>query len=138
MIEQEMVGRMLSRGLVVAPAVIGMLWLVGGSEHALSAAVGLAMTLGNLYLSARIIGGVAERAPQLLVAAAMLALALGLGLLTALAIGLRALEWVYFPVTGFVLIGSHLVLVLWEAPAAYQRIDKSKAASVSDAVHTRS
>lgn len=138
MIEQEMVRRMAVRGFITAPMVIGVLWLVGGADYVVSAAAGLAMTLGNLYLSARIIGGVAERSPHLLMAAAMLALALGLVLLTVVAIGLRSLELVYFPVTGFVLIGSHLTLVLWEAPAAYQRIDKSKAASVPDTVHTRS
>lgn len=131
-----MVRRMMVRGLLVAPFLIGVLGLAGGSEYAISAGAGLAMTLGNLHLSARIIGGVAERTPQLLVAAAMIALALGLGLLTAVAVGLRALGLVYFPVTGFVLIASHLILVLWEAPGAYRRLDKSP--SVPNAVHTRS
>ena len=138
MIEQVMVGRMIVRGLVLAPLVIGSLWLVGGAQYGVSAGAGIAMTLLNLYLSARIIGGVAERAPRLLMAAAMIALALGLALLTAAAMALRALDLVYFPVTGFVLIAAHLALVLWEAPGAYRRLDNSKATSVPTAVHTRS
>lgn len=132
-----MVKRMIVRGLMAAPAVAGALWIYGGPRYGVSAAAGFAMTLGNLYLSGRIIGGVAERNPQLLMAAAMVALALGLALLTGIAFALRALELVYFPVTGFVLIGSHLLLVLWEAPAAYRRIDGSRS-SAHSAIHTRS
>jgi protein-S-isoprenylcysteine O-methyltransferase Ste14 len=138
LIEQEMVRRMRTRALVLAPVVAAPLALLGGVGYAISALAGLAMTLANLYLAARIIGGVAERAPQMLMAAALMALALGLFLLTALAVGLRSLELIYFPVTGFVLIGSHLLLVLWEAPTAYQRIEESNATSVPDALQTRS
>lgn len=54
MIEVEMVGRMARRGAVIAPFVVASLGLVGGVDYAISAAVGLAMAIGNLWLSARI------------------------------------------------------------------------------------
>jgi hypothetical protein len=122
-IERDMVRRMILRGLVLAPVIVAALWLWRGQTYAWSGAIGLALTLGNLWLSARIIGGVAESSPQLLMPAALATFALGLLLLTAVALALQSADLVFFPVTGFVLIGSHLGLVLWEAAGAYGRID---------------
>jgi hypothetical protein len=109
---------MALRGLLLGPFVVGILWLWGGSTYGLSAAIGLAMTLGNLWLSARIIGGVADANPRMLMPAGLATFMLGLLVLTAIALLLREFDVGYFPVTGFVLIGSHLTLVLWEAAGA--------------------
>ncbi len=119
MIEVQMVRRMTKRALILAPIVVAVLALFGSSTWALSAAVGVAMTLGNLWLAARIIGGVAEHNPQLLLPAALAAFALGLAALVGVSLALRGADLIYFPVTGFVLIGTHFVLVLWEAAGAY-------------------
>ena len=127
-----MVGRMVKRGLLAAPVVIAVLWLVGGSGWALSAAIGLAMTIGNLWLAARIIGGIAEKNPKLLLAAAMMAFTLGLAVLTAIAFALQSIDLVTFEVTGITLIASHLVLVLWEAARAYP----AKSVTVDEAVRS--
>ena len=56
MIEAQMVRRMALRGAVLAPFVVAALGAAGGWLWAGSAAVGLAMTIGNLWLSARLIG----------------------------------------------------------------------------------
>lgn len=125
-----MVRRMIIRGVYVAPVLIAALWLLNGNRYAVSGAIGLAMTLANLLLAARVIGGVAENDPRLLLPAAMVAFLVGLGALTALAFALKASGIVYFPVTGFTLIGSHLLLVLWEAAGAY-KIDPSATPSRS-------
>ena len=130
MIEQQMVGRMMKRALWVAPVVIVALWIVGGSDYAISAAAGLALTVGNLWLSGRILGTVAEKSPQLLMPAALVTFALGLALLFGIALGLNQLDFIYFPVTGFVLIGSHLLLVLWEAAGAYEHASVDRPADV--------
>jgi hypothetical protein len=122
-IELQMVRRMAYRGLLVSPLIIGGLAVWNGTEYAFSGAVGLAMTLLNLWISARIIGGVAERSPKLLLPAAMATFAFGLLLLTGIALALTATDAVYFPVTGFTLIGSHLGLVLWEAAGAYRKVE---------------
>jgi hypothetical protein len=130
-IELEMVRRMIRRAVVVGPIVVGILALAGaidggGSqafEWALSAAVGLAMTLGNLWLSAYLIGGVAERSPQLLLPVGLATFALGLILLTGIAFLLQRVDVISFPITGFVLIVSHLGLVLWDAAGAYGSSD---------------
>lgn len=119
-----MVIRMAKRAMFLTPILVVVLWFFGGSLWALSGAIGVAMTLGNLWASARIIGGVADNNPTLLLVAAMVAFTLGLALLGAIAFGLQAVEIVDFPVVGFSLIGAHLVLVIWEVGAAYP-INKS-------------
>ncbi|MFN2489189.1 MAG: hypothetical protein ABR529_05545 [Actinomycetota bacterium] len=119
MIELRMVHRMIRMGLFAAPAVVAILWAWGGAEAAVSSAVGLVMALANLWLAGRIIGGVADNNPQLLLAAAMVAFGAGLGLLTGSTLALQALDLVSFPVAGLTLIGTHLVLVTWEAARAY-------------------
>ncbi len=119
MIEMQMVVRMAKRAAFIAPVAIVLLWVAGGPLWALSGTVGVVMTLGNLWASARIIGGIADNNPSLLLVAAMVAFTLGLALLGAVAFGLQALDVVNFPVVGFTLIGSHMVLVLGEVGAAY-------------------
>lgn len=115
MIEMRMVAGMARRGLMLAPVLAGALWLWGGPLYAWSGIVGLAMALLNLWVSARLIGGVADRNPQLLMAVGLATYVLGLVLVTVIALILNTLDLVFFPVTGVSLIGSHLVLVLWAA-----------------------
>ena len=121
MIERAMVRRMTMKAVVVAPLLLVSLWILGGPRYAWSGAVGLVMTLANLWLAARIIGGVAENNPSLLLLAGLAAFGFGLALLTGIAFLLQTRELVFFPVTGFVLVGGHLILVLWEASGAYGR-----------------
>jgi hypothetical protein len=124
-IELGMVGRMARRALLLTPVLVAALWIAGGARWGLSGVAGVAMTLGNLWLAARILGGVAERTPRLLLPAGLAAFMLGLFLLTIVALVLRELDLVYFPVTGFTLIGCHLGLVLWEAAGAYEHTETS-------------
>jgi hypothetical protein len=119
-----MVGRMTRRALVAGPLVVAGLWLWQGSDYALSGAVGIAMTLFNLWLSARIIGTIAESNPQMLMPAALATFLLGLLLLTGIAFALQSMDVIFFPVTGLVLIASHLGLVLWEAAHRHQMVDE--------------
>jgi hypothetical protein len=121
MIERTMVRGMTIKAVAAAPLLLACLWLLGGPRYAWSGAVGLAMTLANLWLAARIIGGVAESNPSLLLVAGLAAFGLGLALLTGIAFLLETRNVVFFPVTGFVLVGGHLILVLWEASGAYAR-----------------
>jgi hypothetical protein len=141
-----MVRRMARRALFLSPVVIlavAAIALARGEDALVwggSAAIGLALTLGNLWLSARIIGGVAENNPQLLMPAAMISFTLGLALLTGIAFLLKATDFVYFPVTGLTLIGAHLALVLWEAARAYpvaKNIDPRTEPTSTDAANAR-
>ena len=122
MIELQMVRRMAIRALIIAPFIIGALWLWEGNRWGISAAIGIGMTILNLYLSGLLIGKVADSKPELLMPAALATFMLGLLLLTGIALLLRTIDTVYFPVTGFVLIGSHLLVVLWEAAGNHNRV----------------
>jgi hypothetical protein len=119
-IEQQMVKRMMVRGLYLVPALVPALWFWNGSEYAFSGAVGLALTLLNLFLAAQVIGRVADSSPRLLLPAAMVAFTLGLAVVTGFSFVLKSTGVIYFPVTGFSLIGSHLLLVGWEAAGSYK------------------
>lgn len=112
-----MVRRMIVRGLYLAPVLVAALWLWGGPHYAVSGAAGLALTLVNLAFAAGVIGRVAETAPRMLLVAAMVAFTIGLAIITGISFVLKTTGAVFFPVTGFTLIGSHLLLVLGEAVA---------------------
>jgi hypothetical protein len=130
-----MVYRMARRGALIAPLLVLPFFIWGDAGAGLSAAIGIAMALFNLWLAGRIIGGVAESSPHLLLPAAMMAFALGLAVLAVIAFGLEKLDFVTFKITGLVLIGSHLGLVLWEAARAYPVKNVS---SANDALKARS
>jgi hypothetical protein len=132
MVEVQMVNRMIKRGALLAPVVIAALWILQGPRWGLSAAVGLALALGNLVLASRIIGGVATHSPHLLVPAAMTAFALGLALLAGIGFALKRTDAVDFLVMGLTLIGAHLGLVLWEAAGAYERANDIVTAKTAD------
>jgi hypothetical protein len=136
LIELAMVKRMIRRGLLLAPIVIAALAAFGGMEWGLSAAIGMAFTIFNLWLAGRLIGGMAENRPELLTAAGFAAFILSLALLAVVAIAIKQIESLYFPVTGIVLIGAHVTLVTWEAADAFLKLPKPDAGS--DAVAKRS
>lgn len=136
MIEAQMVRRMAIRGLLLAPFVVLALGIAGGWLWAASAAIGVAMTVGNLWLSGRLIGTVAESSPHMLLPMGLVTFTVGLLLLTLVSLGLKAAGAIYFPVTGFVLIGTHLLLVLTEAGVAYKKIEPTP--TTSNAINVRS
>ena len=115
-----MVGRMTKRGIVLAGLVALVLLVLQGPFYAASSLVGAALTVGNLWLAARLIGATAEKNPQMLLPVGLATFMLGLLLVTAISALLSMTDLIYFPATGFTLIGLHLALVLWEASGAYQ------------------
>lgn len=131
-----MVRRMLIRGLLLAPPAIAVLYLSGGTAFAVSGAIGYGLTLVNLWVAGRIIGGIAENAPHMLMGAALAALTFSLVTLTVAAVFLRRLDAVDFTVTGVTLVVSHLVLVTWEAANSLLKIPSEKSLSGSASVRS--
>lgn len=117
-----MVLRMVRRGLFAAPMLMAGLLLLGGLEWAVSGAVGLLLTLANLWFAGRVLGGVAENNPSALMGAAFAVFGVGLIFLTATAIGLREIAYIHFPVTGITLVVSHVVLTTWEAAGSLLKL----------------
>ena len=118
---------MAKRGLPLAFVIALVLFVWEGPLYAASSLVGSALTIGNLWLAARLIGGVAENNPQLLMPVGLGTFALGLILVTIICAVLSMTDLIFFPATGFTLIGMHLVLVLWEAAGAYAQPKRSGA-----------
>lgn len=121
-----MVRRMLLRGAVLTVIVVAVAGLVGGGEAALSAAVGGALALLNLWIAGRVIGGIAENAPHLLVPAAIITLVVALVLVVASGTIINRTETLDYTITGLVLVGLHLVLVTWEAAASLLKLPQDK------------
>ncbi|HVL63785.1 MAG TPA: hypothetical protein VM573_01305 [Actinomycetota bacterium] len=122
MIELAMVRQMVRRGLIAGPIAAATFGLLGGRTTGISVAIGVALALANLWLAGRIIGGLAENRPDLLLAGAFAAFLLGFALLGAAAALLPRVAWVDFPVTGVAMIASHLVLVTWQASDAFLKL----------------
>lgn len=120
-----MVKRMIKRGLILTPLVVALA-AFGGSGWAFSAAIGMGFALFNLWLTGRIIGGMAENRPELVAIAGFAAFILSLVLLTVAALVIKQVEWLVFPVTGVVLIGAHVTLVTWEAADAFLKLPKEE------------
>lgn len=130
-----MVQRMVKRGLLVAPVLAIVLAVVGDLSWAVSGLIGLGFTLANLWLAGRVIGGVAENAPHLLLPAALGAFTAGLLVLTLAAVGLKRVDYIDFPVTGITLVVSHLVLVAWEAAGTLLKLPDRSTSDNKELVH---
>lgn len=135
MIELAMVHRMIKRGLILAPMIVLAFALASDVSWGVSAAIGIALTLGNLWVAGRIIGGVAENAPQALLPAGMAAFAGGMLVLTGIAIGLKRIEYLEFAVTGITLVVLHVVLVSWEAANTFLKLPPKSASDNKELVH---
>jgi hypothetical protein len=134
-IELAMVHRMIKRGLILSPLIVFAFVIAGDVAWGVSAAIGIALTLGNLWVAGRIIGGVAENAPQALLPAGMAAFGGGMLILTAIAVGLKRIEYLEFAVTGITLVVLHIVLVSWEAANTFLKLPPKSASDNKELVH---
>lgn len=137
MIEVEVVRRMVHRGAVLAGIAVVAVAIFADRDAAVAATVGSLLALGNLYLAGRVIGGIAENAPHLLVAGALAAFGLGMILLAAVGLLLRNIEGFRGTYAAIALVTLHLVVVSWEAadrllkmPAGSESVSRSSSTGV--------
>ena len=130
MIELAMVRRMLRRGALVFVVSVLVLAVLAGPDAALSGALGVGMALLNLWVAGRIIGGIAENAPHLLMPAALASFIFAALLLTGSGALLQNSSVIDFKITGVALIATHLSLVTWEAAGSLLKIDPNKGSAV--------
>ena len=114
-IELEMMGNMVRRGLWLAPGVALIAAVFGGLEGFLAAVVGLALTIVNLWFGGRVLGGLAENRPDLLLAGVVLVLLIAFAATIGALVALKQVDFIAFPLTAIIFAGSHLILVTWEA-----------------------
>ena len=113
-VEAQVAGDMARRILPVLPVLVVVAGLIWGVDGAFSGAFAVALVLGNLALSAALLGWAARISLALLMAAALGGFALRLFLLTAVVWAVKDQAWVDITALGFTLIVTHFGLLLWE------------------------
>jgi hypothetical protein len=113
-VEAQIAGDMAKRMLPVLPVLVLVAGLIWGPDGAASGAFAVALVLGNLALSAALLGWAARISLPLLMAAALGGFAIRLFLITAIFLLVKDQSWVDVPALGFSLIVTHLGLLIWE------------------------
>jgi len=113
-VEAQLAGDMAKRVLPLLPVVVVVAGLARGADGAASAAFAVALVLGNLALSAALLGWAARISLALLMGAALGGFGLRLFVLTAIVWVVKDQPWVDITALGFTLIVTHLGLLVWE------------------------
>ena len=113
-VEAQIAADMAKRMLPVLPVVVLVSGLAWGPDGAASGALAVALVLGNLALSAVLLGRAARISLALLMVAALGGFVLRLFLLLAIVWAVKDQPWVDITALGFTLIVTHLGLLVWE------------------------
>jgi hypothetical protein len=105
---------MVKRGLIVAPAMIAVCFVIWGLDGALSSAYGIVIVLANFALAARLISYTAPISLGLMMGAILFGYLLRLGLIFGAVWLVRDAAWISFPALGTTIIVTHLGLLVWE------------------------
>jgi hypothetical protein len=114
LVEREVALDIVRRGLLVAPAVVLAAGLVRGWDGAASAAIALAIVLVNFLAAAAIMTRAAKSGATAIGAAALGGYILRLAVILVALVLLRHQPWIDLPTLGFVIVGTHLGLLVWE------------------------
>jgi len=112
--EAEVTRDIVRRGLIVAPALIALSWLMWGSAGAWSSTYGIAIVLCNFMLAAGIVAVAARVSYAFMMAASLFGYLLRLALVAVAVMVVRDAEWVDLLALGITLIVTHLGLLFWE------------------------
>jgi hypothetical protein len=112
--EVEVSRDMIRRGLIVAPLIIGICWLIWGADGAASAAYAIAIVLVNFALAAGIIAVTARISLTFLMGGIMFGYLARLGLIFLAVFVVKDASWISLPALGATIIVTHLGLLVWE------------------------
>ena len=113
-VELEISSDMVKRGLLVAPLLILIGFLVWGGDGAWSSAYAIGLVLFNFLLSALLITWAARISLVALMAATMFGYLLRLGILFVAVYAVKDTAWISLPAVGAAIIVTHLGLLIWE------------------------
>ena len=114
LVEREVALDIVRRGLLVAPVVVLAAGLVRGWDGAASAAIALGIVLVNFLAAAAIMTRAAKSGATAIGAAALGGYILRLAVILVALVLLRHQPWIDLPTLGFVIVGTHLGLLVWE------------------------
>jgi hypothetical protein len=113
-VEVKVTADMVKRGLWVTPVLIGVAYLIWGSEGAASAAFAIGLVLVNFLLSAALIAYTAKISLGLMMGATLFGYLIRLGLIMLAVVLVKDAGWISLPALGTTIIVTHLGLLLWE------------------------
>jgi hypothetical protein len=114
-VERDIALDLVKRGLPAAPVIILIGGLVRGWAGAASAAIAVGIVFVNFLVAAAIMTRAAKSGPTAIGAAALGGYVFRLVLVVVALLLLRHQSWIDLPTLGFVLVGTYLVLLFWEA-----------------------
>jgi hypothetical protein len=113
-VELQVSSDMVKRGLVVAPLLMLVAFLIWGSDGAWSSAYAIGLVLVNFLLSALLIGWAAKISLVVLMAATMFGYLFRLALIFVAVFVVKDAAWISLPAVGAAIIVTHLGLLVWE------------------------
>jgi hypothetical protein len=114
LVEREVALDIVRRGLMVAPVILVVCGLIRGWDGVSSAAIALGIVLVNFLAAAAIMTRAAKSGPTAIGAAALGGYVLRLAVILVALVLLRHQPWIDLPTLGFVIVGTHLGLLVWE------------------------
>lgn len=112
--EVEIARDIARRGVLVAPVIIGVAWLIWGGPGAWSALFAIALILGNFVLSAALIAITARISLGLMMGAILFGYLMRLGIVFAAVWLVRDQPWISIPALAAAIIVTYLGLLIWE------------------------
>jgi hypothetical protein len=113
LVEREVALDIVKHGFMVAPLVL-LVSGVRGWAGVASAAIALGIVLVNFLAAAAIMTRAAKSGPTAIGAAALGGYVLRLAVILVALVVLRHQPWIDLPTLGFVIVGTHLGLLVWE------------------------
>jgi hypothetical protein len=113
-VEREVALDLVRRGLMVAPVILLVAGLLRGWPGVASAAIGLGIVLLNFLAAAAIMTRAAKSGAAAIGAAALAGYVVRLAVILVALVLLRHQPWIDLPTLGFVIVGTHLGLLVWE------------------------
>lgn len=112
--EAQITRDIVKRGLIAAPALITVSWLIWGTTGAWSSAYALGLVLCNFMIAAALVATTARISYALMMAATLFGYILRLGIVALAVMLVRNETWVDLLPLGLTLVITHLGLLFWE------------------------
>ncbi|MDQ1380929.1 MAG: hypothetical protein QOJ71_1648 [Actinomycetota bacterium] len=113
LVERQVALDIVKHGLIAAPLVL-LVSAIRGWDGVASAAIALGIVLVNFLAAAAIMTRAAKSGPTAIGAAALGGYVLRLAVILVALVLLRHQPWIDLPTLGFVIVGTHLGLLVWE------------------------
>jgi hypothetical protein len=113
-VETQLAGDMVKRAIPLAPVVVLVAALFGGSQGAWSALLAIAVVAANFLLAAVSLSWAARISPVALMATAFGGFLARMGLVTAVILAVRHTSWINLTAFAITILATHLGLLFWE------------------------